>query len=83
MSASNAGGQGVEAVDQTLTNVEVAQLLRVSVHTLARWRCDGTGPPFLKLGGGRTSLIRYRRSEVLAYLERATRRSTVDPGDGA
>ena len=72
-----------DTFDELMTPDEVADLLRVSVHSLARWRCEGGALPFLKLGAGRTSLIRYRRSEVLAYLDRATRRSTVDPGDEA
>jgi hypothetical protein len=83
MTASRAGVQGVEGVDQNLTKEDVAALLRVSVHTLARWRCEGKGPRYVKLGTGRTALIRYPRSAIETYLAGAARRSTVDPGEGA
>lgn len=34
---------------------QVAELISVSTRTLARWRCDGTGPAWLKVG----RVIRY------------------------
>jgi excisionase family DNA binding protein len=36
--------------NELLTTVEAAKLLRVGPATLNRWRWDGTGPPFVKLG---------------------------------
>lgn len=39
-----------------LTTRQVASLLKVSTHTLARWRSEGYGPPSHLLGD---RLIRY------------------------
>lgn len=47
-----------------------AAFLAVSVLSLADWRCKGTGPVFLKLG----SAVRYRRSDLEAWLESCTRK---------
>jgi DNA-binding transcriptional MerR regulator len=40
---------------------EVAELLKVSVRTLVRWRHIGIGPKFIRLGG----TVRYSVSSVL------------------
>lgn len=37
----------------------------LSAPTLRRWRGEGVGPRFVKLGGA----VRYRRTDVLAWLE--------------
>jgi excisionase family DNA binding protein len=47
-------------VDEYLTEVDVAELLKVSAGTLRRWRREGIGPPWLRLGRG----VRYRRRDV-------------------
>lgn len=52
-------------MEELLTSLEVAELLRVSAYTVKRWRREGTGPKHIVVGG----LIRYRRSDVEAYLE--------------
>ena len=51
-----------------------AQRLGVSEASLARWRCDGSGPAFVKIGGR----VGYLDEDLDAYLERA-RRSTTAP----
>ena len=55
--------------DQLLTPAEVAALLRVSPWTLANWRRKArmAGPPYLEVEG----LIRYRREDVVGWLDRA------------
>jgi hypothetical protein len=45
----------------------------ISPRTMQRWREEGKGPPFYKLGQS----IRYRLSEVLAWA--ATQRHTMTP----
>jgi excisionase family DNA binding protein len=50
-------------VDEYLTEAEVAELLKVSVGTLRRWRREGTGPPALRLGRG----VRYLRRDLDAW----------------
>lgn len=60
--------EDAEASDLMLDS-EVAKLLLVATQTLANRRARGEGPPYIKLGSGR---IRYRRAEVLAWLEEST-----------
>ncbi len=43
-----ASGRGV--LDGFLDRWEVARELRVGVRTLDRWRGEGLGPPFIRLG---------------------------------
>ncbi len=54
-------------MDELLNPKEVAALLKVAVGTLARWRIEGTGPPFRKIGDGKRPRIRYERSKVEAW----------------
>lgn len=58
------------AGDTLLTAAETAAMLAVSIGTLANWRSMGMGPPFIRLNGGRA--VRYRLSDLLAYLETHT-----------
>ncbi len=48
-----------------LTPKEAAELLSVPESTLAQWRSQRRGPPFIKLEG---RLVRYRLSELEGYL---------------
>lgn len=54
--------------ERLLTRAEAAELLGLSVRTLACWRTCGRGPVVTKLGAGRSSGARYRESEVRAYM---------------
>ncbi len=47
---------------------DVAEYLDTSVSNLARWRFEGKGPKYLKLGG---RSIRYFWSDVDAWLEQS------------
>jgi Helix-turn-helix domain len=47
-----------------------------SVRTLQRWRVEGIGPKFAKLGQS----VRYRQSDLDAYLEGCIRQSTSESG---
>ena len=53
--------------DLVLTESEAARQLRVSVTGLRKWRRDGTGPAYVRLGG---RLIRYRPTDIAQWLER-------------
>ena len=57
---------------ELLTEGEVARLIRMSVYKLQRDRCNGKGIPYLRLGRS----IRYRRSDVVAFIDRCTPRIT-------
>lgn len=67
------------AVTRPLMNEhQAAALLSVAVKTLRNWRCRGDGPKFVKLGGGK--LVRYRESDLVAFIELDVRASTSDEG---
>jgi predicted DNA-binding transcriptional regulator AlpA len=49
----------------TLLNPEeAAKVLGVSTGLLAKWRLEGTGPMFAKLGDRPSSRVRYRREDL-------------------
>lgn len=53
---------------------ELAALLAVSRSTLQSWRYSGKGPRYIKVG----RLIRYRSSDVDAFLLAGTQGATSD-----
>ena len=55
----------MEMTDELLTTNEVSRRLKVSREKLRRWRREGDGPPFLKVG---PRTVRYRASEVERFL---------------
>lgn len=76
--------------ERLMSTAEVAALVGVGVDTLERWRADGYGPPWVKLGraartiGGASqgrraqrarTLPRYKRADVEAWIEQ----QRVDP----
>jgi excisionase family DNA binding protein len=68
-----------EVLDPLLTVNEAAGLLRCSPHTLNKWRITGNGPRFVRVG----SRVRYRRSDLAAFITTSTRISTSDAGNAA
>lgn len=60
----------VRGIEVLMTRREVAMLLRVSQSSLSRWARDGVGPPCVWLA---PTAPRYRRAEVLAWLEQQSR----------
>lgn len=48
-----------------LTSAQAADLLQVSTNTLAKWRMDGTGPAYSRVGG---KFVRYSTEDLTAYL---------------
>jgi excisionase family DNA binding protein len=55
--------------DQLLTPAEVAQLLKVSVKTLAQWRSQRKGPAYIKVDHS----VRYRRTDIDHWLSQRKR----------
>lgn len=49
-----------------LTSSEVAQLLRIHLKTLYRYRSQRRGPPWHRVEGARAVL--YRRADIDAYI---------------
>lgn len=61
-------------VTDVLTTKEAAAYVRLGAPTLERFRVTGDGPTYLKLGGA----VRYRRSELDAWLATRLTRSTSE-----
>ena len=53
-----------------VTAQTVAELLSVTTATLSAWRRAGRGPAYVKLSNGPRGKVRYRLSDVQAYVER-------------
>jgi hypothetical protein len=62
----------MEAADELMTTVEAAARMRASVPTLARWRCEGNGPTYIK----RRGRILYRESDIDPFIDGLTRTKT-------
>jgi hypothetical protein len=60
--------------DPLLTEIEAAQLRKQSVRTLQAERLRGGGCAYVKLGRS----VRYRRSDVLRFIEARVRSSTSE-----
>lgn len=52
-----------KAEERMLLPEEVADRLRCALGTLANWRNQGKGPPYVKFGG----MIRYREADLRRY----------------
>jgi predicted DNA-binding transcriptional regulator AlpA len=73
-----------KSVDQTdrlrtplLTESEAADRLRLKKKTLQRWRWQGSGPAFVKLG----SAVRYCEDEISRFID--DRRTNSTSSDSA
>jgi predicted DNA-binding transcriptional regulator AlpA len=51
---------------------QMSACLGISKKTLARWRCEGRGPDFVKIG----RQVYYRSDTVRSWLDAATRSHT-------
>lgn len=60
-----------------LSTNEAAAQIRLAAQTLRLWRSMGLGPPFVKLGAGRSCRCVYRKSDLEAWLKAHTH---GDPG---
>lgn len=58
-----------------LTEPEAARLLRLSQRTLQRFRCQGGGPPFTRVGVRR---LVYSRRQLLVWADARRRGSSPD-----
>jgi excisionase family DNA binding protein len=64
----------VAVLQELLTSEEVAEITGLSIETLAQWRSQKRGIPYLKIGRA----VRYDPAEVQSYLE-GCRVSVSDP----
>jgi predicted DNA-binding transcriptional regulator AlpA len=63
-----------------LTTEDVASITGLSVETLAQWRSQRRGIPFLKLS---RNVVRYRQGDLDAWLAERIVRVEVDPSNAA
>lgn len=52
--------------NELLTTDEAARLLAMKPQTLRKWRVDGTGPKYVRVGA---RAVRYTRRALNAYIE--------------
>lgn len=62
-----------------LTTRQAAEYLAYEVRTLESWRLRGGGPVFVRVSA---KSVRYRLSDLEAWIEERLRKSTSDTGDG-
>lgn len=51
-----------------LTTTQAAGYLKLSAKTLERFRCEGTGPAYLKAGPGKRARVRYTQADLDTWL---------------
>ena len=61
-------------MEPVITEDRAAELLGLSPRTLQRFRVEGRGPQFVKLG----KRVVYLETDLRAYVEASRRRSTSD-----
>jgi len=61
-----------------MTSQEASDLLRISIRTLEKMRVEGTGPRYLKAGGGKRSRVLYLEKDIAEWLEEHAHRSTSE-----
>ena len=52
-----------------LTDKQLCEMLHIDERTTGRWRTDGGGPPYVRVGDRR---VLYRRADVDAWLAART-----------
>ena len=55
--------------DKMLTTIELSDRWGLSADCLRRWRGEGTGPQYVKLGKFKKSPILYRLQDIMDYEE--------------
>jgi excisionase family DNA binding protein len=56
-------------MDKLLTTQEVADILGKKPDTVAKWRKQGLGPPFMHIGVS----VRYNEKDLKTWLENSSR----------
>ncbi len=65
--------------DALLTEAQSADFLSLSIRTLQAWRVRGGGPLFVRAGRA----VRYRRRDLIAWMDQNTAASTSAPAADA
>tara|TARA_B100001248_G_C27166969_1_gene356180 strand:+ start:336 stop:545 length:210 start_codon:yes stop_codon:yes gene_type:complete len=61
-------------MEQYYTSNELSTLWGISSHTLRKWRWEGRGPKFTKIG----RRVMYRKSDIETYANEHSFRSTTE-----
>lgn len=61
---------------QYINETTLAERLCISASTLRKWRWEGKGPKFIKVG----HRVLYREEDINSYIEAQVRKSTSDTG---
>lgn len=61
-------------MSELLTDLEAAEVVDLSPKTLRKYRVEGVGPKFLKIG----RKVRYRREHLESWLESRTFSNTAE-----
>lgn len=64
----------IHKIDAMLKEADAADLLCQSVRTLQKWRVNGAGPQFYKLGRS----VRYCRADLLMWIAERRQLHTAD-----
>ena len=70
--------QPLTGPDVLLCEQQAAAMLGYTPRALQQWRRTGTGPRFVRVSA---RSIRYRRKDLLEWIEERVRTSTSDPGN--
>jgi hypothetical protein len=62
--------------NELLTSKVTAALIGIKLNTLEIWRGQAKGPPFIKLSNSPQAGVRYRRADVVAWIEQRLYAST-------
>ena len=59
-------GDLMKIEDNVLTEAETARVIGASASGVRKWRREGSGPPYIRIG---SRLIRYSAEDVQAWLD--------------
>ena len=65
------------ALDPLLTTAQTAALLGLQAQTLRKWRLQGLGPPYVRLGDGPGARVAYRQGDIDAWVAARVYTSTA------
>lgn len=63
--------------DALMDECQAAQMLGYTTRALQKWRRTGAGPKFIRIS---CRSIRYRRRDIIDWIEEKTRSNTYDVG---
>ena len=77
VSTESEAENGTITASELLSPTEVAAKIKMSPRTLQKWRCNGRGPQYVRLGHA----VRYREQDVDAWVESKLSRNSAEAAD--